>query len=46
MRNATDKSYRENQNAHFMFHDFFSENHALYEMREKMVAPDRPQVEI
>jgi len=23
MRNATDKSYRENQNAHFMFHDFF-----------------------
>jgi len=46
MRNATDECYRENQNTHFMFHDFFSEDHALYEIRKNMVEPDWPQMEI
>jgi hypothetical protein len=46
MRNATDICYSENQNAHFMFHDFFSENYALYVMRKNMVEPDKPQMEI
>jgi len=31
MRNVSDKSYRENQNTHFVFSDFFFENRAVYE---------------
>jgi hypothetical protein len=34
MRNVSDKSCRENQNTHFMFHNFF-ENHAIYEIMWK-----------
>jgi hypothetical protein len=30
MRNVLIKSCRENQNALFMFNDFFSENHAIF----------------
>jgi hypothetical protein len=31
MRNASDKSCGEIQNAHFMFDNFFSKNHVVYE---------------
>ena len=42
MRNVSDKSYRENQNTHFMFSDFSSKIHAVYEiMWKNMVGPDR-----
>jgi hypothetical protein len=44
MRNISDKSSRGNQNTHFMFNNFFSENRAVYEMMWKnMVEPDRLQ---
>jgi hypothetical protein len=44
MRNVLDRS-RENQNTHFMFDNFSSENRAVYEILWKdMVCPDRPQV--
>ena len=29
MRNVSDKSYRENQNTHFVFNNFFPENRAV-----------------
>jgi hypothetical protein len=32
MRNVSDKSFRENQNTHFMNNNLFSENHAVYEI--------------
>jgi hypothetical protein len=32
MRNVSDKSVKENQNAHFMFTNIFLENRALYEI--------------
>jgi len=31
MRNVSDKSCRENQNTHFVFRNFSSENRAFYE---------------
>jgi len=38
VRNDLDKSGRENQNTHFMFHKFSSENHAVYKiMWEKIL---------
>jgi hypothetical protein len=44
MRNVLNKSCRENQNTHFMFSIFFSENRAVYEIMSKnMVEPERPQ---
>ena len=49
MRYASDKSCRDNQNTHFVFHNvFFSpENRAVYEIRWKNVAqPVRPQMTI
>jgi hypothetical protein len=47
MRNVSDKSCRENQNTHFMFNNFFSENRAICEiMWKNMVQPDRPQMTI
>ena len=45
MRNVSDKSCTENQNTHFVFSNFFSENRAVYEiMWKNMVEPDRPQI--
>ena len=45
MRNYLDESCRENQNTHFMFSDFFSENIAVYEIMQKnMVEPEGPQM--
>ena len=35
MRNVSNKSCRENQNTHFTFSNFFSENHAVYEIMSK-----------
>jgi len=32
MKNVSDKSYKENQNKHFMFKMFFPENRAVYEI--------------
>ena len=44
MRNVSNKSCRETQNTHFVFHKFFSENRAVYEIMSKnMVELERPQ---
>ena len=45
MRNAPDISCRENQNAHFVFNNFFFENCAIYEITWKNMV-DRPQMAI
>jgi len=48
MINVSDKSHRENQNTHFMFHDLPpppSENLAFYEiMWKNLIVPGRPQM--
>jgi hypothetical protein len=46
MRNVTDKSYREDQNTHFIFKTYsFSENRAVYDiMWKNMAQSDRPQM--
>jgi hypothetical protein len=47
MRNVSDQSCRGSQNTQFMFKNFFSENHAIYQiMWENTVEPDRPQMTI
>jgi hypothetical protein len=47
MRNVSDKSCKENQNTHFMFNKFFSENRAVCEIMWKYMAqPDKPQMAI
>jgi hypothetical protein len=45
MRNVSQKkSCRWNQDTHFMFNNFFTENHAVFDiMWKNMVEPDRPQ---
>ena len=35
MRNVLEKVCRENENTHFMFNDFFSENRTVYEIMSK-----------
>ena len=43
LRNVLDKICRENQNTHFIFNNFFSENLAVYEITWKnTVRPDAP----
>jgi len=37
MRNVSEKRCRENQNTHFMFNNFFSENRAIYEIMWKNI---------
>jgi len=45
MRNISNKSYRENQNTHFMFNNFL--NRAVYEITWKnILEPIRPQTTI
>jgi hypothetical protein len=45
MGNVSDKRCRENQNTHFMFNNFFTENPAVCEiMLKNMVEPDGAQV--
>ena len=47
MGNVSDKSCTENQNTHFVFSNFFSENRAVYEiMCKNTVQPGRPQMTI
>jgi hypothetical protein len=44
MRNVSNENSRENQNTPFMFSNFFSENHAVYEkMSKSMVEPEGRQ---
>jgi len=44
MRNVSDKSFRENQNTHFVFSNFFF-NRAVYEiMWKNIVERGRPQM--
>jgi hypothetical protein len=45
MKNISDKRCRENQNTHFEFSNFVSENRAFYEiMWKNIVEADRPQM--
>jgi len=47
MKNVSVKSYRENQNTHFVLSNLFSENHAIYEiMWKNIVERGRPQMTI
>jgi hypothetical protein len=46
MRNVSDKNYKENQNTHFMFNNFY-ENRAVYEvMLKNVVEPERFQMAV
>jgi hypothetical protein len=38
MKNVLDRSCRENENTRFMFNNFFSENHTIYEIMSKNIA--------
>jgi hypothetical protein len=45
MKNVLDKSFRENQNTHFMSDNFFPENRAVYvKMSKNVVEPEGPHV--
>jgi len=47
MRNVSDESYRESQNTHFMFNNFFFFKSCLNEIIwENVVQPDRRQMTI
>jgi len=47
MRNISDKTCRENQNAHFIFSNCFLKNRAIYEIIGKnIVQPDRPLMKV
>jgi len=47
MRNVSEKNFRENQNTHFVFEDYFSKKRAFYEIKWKDdVEPVRPQMKI
>jgi len=42
-KNVSEKSCRENQNTHFVLHNFFFENRTVYEITWKnIVEPDSP----
>jgi hypothetical protein len=38
MRNGLNESCRDNQNTHFIFNNFFSENRTIYEIMSKNMA--------
>jgi hypothetical protein len=41
MGNVSNKRCRENQDIHFIFSNFFAENHAVYEIKSKnLVEPE------
>ena len=45
MRNLLDKRCTENQNTHFIFNKFFSENRSVYEITSKnIMEPEAPQM--
>jgi hypothetical protein len=47
MINVSDKSYRENQNTHFIFNNLFFENRVVCEiMWKNILEPGRPQMTI
>jgi hypothetical protein len=47
LANLLDKSFRENQDTHFMFNNFFPKTCAIYEiMWKNMVHSDMPQMAI
>jgi len=47
MKNVSDKIFRDNQNMHFMFNNFFSKTCAIFEiMWKNMVESDKPQMTI
>jgi len=47
MKNASDKSCRDNQHTHFVFSNFFPENRAVYgTMWNNVAGPGRPQMTI
>ena len=47
IRYISDEGCRENENAHFMFNNFFSDNRAFYEiMWKNAVELERPQMTI
>jgi hypothetical protein len=47
IRNVSDNRCRENQNAHFMFNNFFSETRTVYEILSKnVVEAERSQATI
>jgi transcription initiation factor IIE alpha subunit len=43
MRNDSEKNCRGDENRHFIFKNFFSENSSVYEIMWNMVGPERPQ---
>jgi hypothetical protein len=46
MRNVS-KTFRENQNTHFMFSNFSFENRAVYEVKSKIIVkPERQKMTI
>jgi hypothetical protein len=47
MRNVSDRSFRENQNTHFMLSNLPLENRAVYEiMWKSAVKPGRPETTV
>ena len=44
--NISDKKCRDTPNTHFMFHNFFFENRAVYEIMWKNVDRGRPQMKV
>ena len=45
MRNVSGKCFRENQSTHFVFNNFFHENHAVYEVLwTNVFEPERPHM--
>jgi hypothetical protein len=46
MENFSEKSCRENQNTHFIFDNFFLQNHVVYEKMWKNVERGTPQMTI
>ena len=47
MRGVSGKSCRDSENTHFVIHNFFKKNHALYGiMWKNIVKPDMPQMTV
>jgi len=46
IRNVSDKSFRENQNSHFIFNNFFWKSCCLWDNVENIVELERPQITV
>jgi hypothetical protein len=44
MRNVSGKSFRENQNTHFIFNNIFENNTVYEKMWKNIIEPGRPQM--